>query len=275
MKYISRVLSNGTEMPSIGLGVWQSRPGKEVQNAVLYALDAGYRLIDTAMVYGNESDVGEAIRNSQVPREDIFITTKLWHTDHGYEKTKKAFEESMKKLKLDYIDLYLIHFPATPLVAESWRAMEELYKEGYIRAIGVSNFHEQHLKQLLKTAELTPMVDQVEYHPYLAHKSLRAFLKKYNIQMEAWSPLGMGRLVDDRNIADIANKYGKTVPQIILKWNLQTEVIPLPKSVHKKFIGENIDIFDFQLSSKDMNYINSLDENHHTGTNPDDFPTYN
>lgn len=262
-------LNNGIKIPQLGLGVWQSQRGEETQKAVSYALKTGYRHIDTAKIYGNEYDVGKAIKESEIPREDIFITTKLWNIDHGYSQTKTAFETSLKMLDTDYIDLYLIHFPIGGAIYETWKAMEELYKDGYIKAIGVSNFNQEHLDYLMNNANIVPMINQVEYHPYLSHDSLQNYCKKLNIILEAWSPLGSGRFIDDLNFKKIADKYHKTIPQVILRWEIERGVVTLPKSVHQKYIKENIEIFDFKLDSADIGYINSLNRDWHTGTNPD------
>lgn len=263
-------LSNGVKMPLIGLGVWQSKSGSEVQNAIRHALDVGYRHIDTAMIYYNESDVGKAVRSHQIDREDVFITTKLWSTDQGYERTKTAFFKSLRELNMDYVDLYLIHFPSSNKIQESWKAIEELYQRGYIRAIGVSNFHSQHIEYLKETAEIMPMVNQVEFHPYLSQKQLREYTQSQGIQFEAWSPLGMGKLVNDRNLISLSKDIGKSIPQIILRWNIQHGIVTLPKSVHKDYIEQNFDIFDFALTDQQMQFIDSLNCNFRLGPNPDD-----
>lgn len=265
------VLANGVEMPWLGLGVWKAQLGGEVENAVKAALQTGYRSIDTAAVYKNEEGVGKALAESEVPREELFITTKVWNDDQGYETTLKAFEESRKKLGLEYIDLYLIHWPVKGKYKETWRAMEKLYKEGLIRAIGVSNFHVHHLKDLISDAEIKPMVDQIEFHPYLTQKELLSFCKEEQIQMEAWSPLMQGEFVGVDLLKELAEKYGKTPAQIILRWDLEHGVVTIPKSVKEHRIQENANLFDFELSQEDMDRVDGLHRNHRFGSNPDNF----
>lgn len=265
------ILANGVEMPWLGLGVWKARLGGEVENAVKAALQTGYRSIDTAAVYKNEEGVGKALAESEVPREELFITTKVWNDDQGYETTLKAFEESRKKLGLEYIDLYLIHWPVKGKYKETWRAMEKLYKEGLVRAIGVSNFHVHHLKDLISDAEVKPMVDQVEFHPYLTQKELRSFCNEEQIQMEAWSPLMQGEFVQVDLLKELAQKYGKTPAQILLRWDLEHGVVTIPKSVKEHRIRENTDLFDFELSQEDMDRVDGLHRNHRFGPNPDNF----
>lgn len=265
------VLANGVEMPWLGLGVWKAQVGGEVENAVKAALETGYRSIDTAAVYKNEEGVGKALAESEVPREELFITTKVWNDDQGYETTLKAFEESRKKLGLEYIDLYLIHWPVKGKYKETWRTMEKLYKEGLIRAIGVSNFHVHHLKDLISDAEIKPMVDQIEFHPYLTQKELLSFCKEEQIQMEAWSPLMQGEFVGVDLLKELAEKYGKTPAQIILRWDLEHGVVTIPKSVKEHRIQENANLFDFELSQEDMDRVDGLHRNHRFGSNPDNF----
>ena len=214
-------LANGVEMPRLGLGVWKAKDGEEVQNAVKAAIQTGYRLIDTAAVYKNEEGVGKAIKESGVSREDLFITTKVWNDDQGYESTLQAFEESRKKLGLEYIDLYLIHWPVKGRYKETWKALEKLYEDGLVKAIGVSNFQVHHLKDLLSDAKVKPMVNQVEFHPYLTQKELLSYCNEENIQLEAWSPLMQGEVVRVDVIKELAEKYGKTPAQIVLRWDLQ------------------------------------------------------
>ncbi len=265
------VLANGVEMPWLGLGVWKARLGGEVENAVKAALETGYRSIDTAAVYKNEEGVGKALAETEVPREELFITTKVWNDDQGYETTLKAFEESRKKLGLEYIDLYLIHWPKKGKYKDTWKAMEKLYKEGLVRAIGVSNFHVHHLKDLISDAEVKPMVDQVEFHPYLTQKELLAYCKEEKIQMEAWSPLMQGEFIRVDLLKELAKKYGKTPSQIILRWDLQHEVVTIPKSVKEHRIQENADLYDFELSQEDMERIDALHKNYRFGPDPDTF----
>ncbi|MHC5227498.1 aldo/keto reductase [Enterococcus sp. LJL99] len=267
----NKELSNGTQIPRLGLGVWKVEDGDEVVSSVKWALEAGYRLIDTAAVYKNEAGVGEGIRQSGIPREEIYITTKLWNSDQGYESTLKAFDESLRKLGLDYVDLYLIHWPVGGKFEESWKAMEEIYESGRAKAIGVSNFHEHHINDLLKEAKVVPMVDQIELHPSLTQEPLRDFLKEKNIAVEAWSPLGQGKLLEHPVLVELGEKYGKTSAQVIIRWHLQNDTIVIPKSTHKERIDENFDVFDFELSEEDMTKINELNKNERFGSNPDKF----
>ncbi|OIJ16806.1 glyoxal reductase [Anaerobacillus alkalilacustris] len=266
-------LHNGVEMPWFGLGVFKMQDGQEAVSAVKSALELGYRSIDTASVYRNEEGVGQAIAEFSIPREELFITTKVWNSEQGYETTLAAFDESMKKLGLDYLDLYLVHWPMPEKgkYKETWKALEKLYKDGRIRAIGVSNFQVHHLEDLMSDCEIVPMVNQVEYHPRLTQKELHDFCKKNKIQLEAWSPLMQGQLLDDPTLMEIANKYNKSVAQVILRWDLQNEVVTIPKSVKPERMKENADIFDFELCTEDMKKINSLNEDRRVGPNPDEF----
>lgn len=263
-------LHNGVAMPWLGLGVWKSKEGSEVVEAVKMALSAGYRSIDTAAAYGNEAGVGQGIAASGVKREEIFVTTKVWNADQGYDTTLAAFDTSMDKLGLDVLDLYLIHWPTKGKYKETWKALEKLYKDGKVRAIGVCNFQTHHLEDLMRDAEIVPMVNQVEYHPLLTQKPLLAYCKQHNIQLEAWSPLMQGNL-DQPELAKLADKYGKTPAQIILRWDLQHGVITIPKSVRQHRIEENAAIFDFELNSEDMAAIDALNENRRFGPDPDNF----
>ena len=267
----STVLHNGVKMPWLGLGVYKAQEGTEVINAVKTAIKHGYRSIDTAALYQNEEGVGQAIRECGIPREELFITTKVWNSDQGYENTLKAFDTSIQKLGLEYIDLYLIHWPVAGKYKESWKALEKLYKDGRVRAIGVSNFQIHHLEDLMSEAEIKPMVNQVEYHPSLTQKELQSFCKQEGIQLEAWSPLKKGQLQEDPTIVEISNKYQKTPAQIIIRWDLQNEVVTIPKSVKEHRIIENADVFDFELSADDMNKIDGLNKNERTGADPDNF----
>lgn len=264
-------LHNGIEMPWFGLGVFKVEDGSEVINSVKAAIEAGYKSIDTAAIYGNEEGVGKAIAESNVPREELFITTKVWNSEQGYDSTLAAFEESMKKLGLEYLDLYLIHWPVPKQnkYKETWKALETLYKDGRVRAIGVSNFKEHHLMDLLEDCEVVPMVNQVEYHPRLTQTSLHEFCKQNRIQLEAWSPLMQGGLFEEPTLQEIAQKYGKSTAQVILRWDLQNEVVTIPKSVKPHRIQENANIFDFELSSEDMEKINSLNQDQRVGSDPD------
>lgn len=263
-------LHNGVKMPVLGIGVWRVDDGAEVETTIKYALEAGYRSIDTAAGYNNEDGVGNALKESNIPREEIFVTTKVWNAHQGYDSTLQAFEDSMRKLKLDYLDLYLIHWPVKGKYNDTWRAMEKLYNEGRIRAIGVCNFHTHHLEDLMENAEVVPMVNQVECHPLLTQVELREFCKKNKIQFEAWSPLMQGNL-DLPLLKQQGKKYKKTPAQIVLRWDLQSEIVTIPKSVHENRIIENANVFDFELSSDDMDEIDNLNENKRFGGNPDNF----
>lgn len=264
-------LHNGTEMPWFGLGVWKVENGSEVVESVKAALKAGYRSIDTAAVYKNEEGVGQGIKDSGVPREEIFVTSKVWNGDQGYETTLQAFEDSLSRLGLEYLDLYLIHWPVGGKYKETWRALEKLYKDGRVRAIGVSNFHVHHLEDLLKSAEIKPMVDQVELHPRLSQKELRDYCKTNGIQLEAWSPLMQGKLLNNEVLREISKKYGKSPAQIILRWDIQSGVVTIPKSVKEHRIIENAAIFDFILSDEDIKKIDNLNQDERVGPDPDNF----
>ena len=262
-------LNNGVEMPWFGLGVFLSKEGDEVINAVKYALDYGYLSIDTAAVYRNEVGVGKAIRESGVPRSEIFLTSKVWNSDQGYEKTLKAFDDSLNRLETDYLDLYLIHWPKGDLSVETWKALEKIYAEGRAKAIGVSNFLVHHLQDLLPHATVKPAVNQVEFHPELIQPGLYDFCREQNIQLQAWSPIMKGRVNDIPVIKALAVKYGKTPAQIVLRWDLQKGVVTIPKSVNPERIRSNADIFDFELSLEDMAKIDSLDKHARIGPDPD------
>lgn len=256
-------LNNGVQMPLEGFGVFQVPDAAQCEQAVSDALEAGYRLIDTAAAYMNEEAVGNAIRTSDIPRKDLFITTKLWVQDADYESAKKAFETSLNKLGLEYLDLYLIHQPFHDYYG-AWRAMEELYKEGRIRAIGVSNFYPDRLVDLCVNAEIIPAVNQVECHPFFQQKDALKVMKEYGVQPEAWGPFAEGKNNFFQNpiLAEIAAKYGKSVAQVALRWNVQRGVVVIPKSVHKERIQENFNIWDFELSDKDMDTISDMDIGH-------------
>lgn len=262
-------LHNGVKMPWMGLGVFKVEEGEEVVESVKAALRNGYISIDTAAIYGNEEGVGKAIKESGIPREDLFITTKLWNSEQGYEKTLKAFETSMEKLGLDYLDLYLIHWPGKDKYKDTWKAFEKLHKDGKIRAIGVSNFQVHHLEDLMSEAEVKPMVNQVEFHPHLTQKELLAFCKEQGIALEAWSPLKQGQLLDEPLLKEIAEKYNKSVAQVILRWDLQHGVITIPKSTKEHRIIENADVFDFELSQEEVEKIDSLNQDSRAGSHPD------
>ncbi|PKJ57798.1 2,5-diketo-D-gluconic acid reductase [Bacillus sp. SN32] len=254
-------LNNGVKMPIIGFGVYQVPDAQECENAVYEALMAGYRLIDTASGYLNEEAVGRAIKRSSVPREELFITTKLWIQDAGYESAKIAFSKSLSKLQLDYLDLYLIHQPYGDYYG-AWRAMEDLYREGKIRAIGVSNFHPDRLMDLIMHNEIVPAVNQIETHPFYQQKESAAFMKEQGVQHESWAPFAEGRnnMFSNEVLTSIAEKHNKSVAQVVLRWLVQREVVTIPKSVRKERIVENFDIFDFELSLEDIEQISTLDK---------------
>jgi len=261
-------LNNGINMPYLGLGVFQS---ERVTNAVIHAIETGYRHIDTAAIYNNEVEVGEAIRQSGIDRSEIFLVSKVWNTDQGYNSTFKAYENSLNRLKVDYLDLYLIHWPVKNKFIETWTALEELYKKGKIRAIGVSNFLKHHLDELLPNSSIIPMVNQMEFHPYLVQQDLIDFCAKKGIQYEAWSPLMKGKIIDIELLKNIALKYSKTTAQVVLRWEIQKGVITIPKSSNPNRIVENADLFDFELSTEDMRLIDRLDRNYRVGPDPNNF----
>lgn len=270
-------LSNGVEIPWVGFGTWQTPDGDTAVNAVKQALVSGYRHIDTAAAYKNEGSVGQAIKESGVAREDIFITSKLWNEDRGYENTKKAFENTLKELGTDYLDLYLIHWPANEkqfddwkeINLDTWKAMTELYKEGKIKAIGVSNFMTNHLEALLN-AEVKPMVNQIEYHPGYTQDAVVDLCRKHDILVEAWSPIGSGRLLENEELTKIADKYEKSVAQLCIRYVLQNDVLPLPKSVTPSRIEENTDIFDFEIMEQDMKTIDAMENVGFSGMDPNE-----
>ncbi len=253
-------LNNGVEMPLLGFGVFQVTNLEECERSVLDAIETGYRLIDTAASYKNEEAVGKAIKKSGVAREELFVTTKLWIQSNGYEGTKKAFENSLKKLQLDYLDLYLIHQPYGDVYGE-WRAMQDLYKEGKIRAIGVSNFHPDRLMDLMIHNEIVPAVNQIETHPFHQQIETQQFLEEHHVQIESWGPFAEGKnnIFQNELLLSIAKKYNKSIAQVILRWLTQRGVVAIPKSVRKERMEENCSIFDFELSAEDMETIKTLD----------------
>ena len=265
-------MNDGREIPVIGFGVWQV-PDDVVVDAALAALESGYRHIDTAYLYYNERGVGEALRRSGLDREDVFITTKVWNTDQGYDETLRAFDTSTELLGIDEVDLYLIHWPtpARDLYLDSWRALIRLREEGRARSIGVSNFHEAHLRRIIDETGVIPAINQIELHPWLPQAHLRDVDTRLGIRTEAWSPLGSGRLVDDLVLAEVGRKHGNTTAQVMVRWSLQLGNIVLQKSVTPARIAENIDVFDFELDDADMAAIATLESGRRTGPNPDDF----
>jgi diketogulonate reductase-like aldo/keto reductase len=265
-------LNNGLKMPQLGFGVWQV-PDDQATEAVEIALKVGYTSIDTAMIYKNEKGVGRAIAESSVPREELFITTKVWNADQGYEKTLRAFEESLDRLGLDYIDLYLIHWPTPNFdqYVDTYKALEKLYHDGRVKAIGVCNFEIEHLERILKECEVVPVLNQVECHPYLAQNELKEFCAKHNIFLEAWSPLEQGgEVLQDEVVQKIAAAHSKSPAQVVLRWHLQNNTIVIPKSVTPSRIEENFNVFDFELSANEMNEISKLNRNRRKGPNPND-----
>jgi diketogulonate reductase-like aldo/keto reductase len=252
-------LNNDVEMPVLGLGTWQIQ-GKEAEKSVLYALDVDYRHIDTASAYYNEEAVGRAVRKSGIPREEVFITTKLWNDDHGYESAITACDRSLKKLGLSYIDLYLIHWPVENLRSETWKALETLLESGKCRAIGVSNFTIHHLEQLMGQSTTVPAVNQVEFSPYLYQKKLLDFCMAHGIQLEAYSPLTRGSRLKDPRLVTIAKQHGKSAAQILIRWALQSGIVAIPKASTREHIRENADVFDFDIASEDMEALNSFNE---------------
>ncbi|CAL65815.1 aldo/keto reductase [Christiangramia forsetii] len=265
------ILSNGIHMPYLGLGVYKAKNGEEINSAIKEALNAGYRLIDTAAFYGNEEGVGKAIRESGISREDIFITSKIWIEDQGTNTTRKALETSLKKLGMDYLDLYLIHWPVPDKYLETWKVLQELYEEGKIRAIGVSNCLIHQLEEIRSLGGVQPMVLQNEFHPKLIQQEIIEYCAENQIQYQAWSPLMRGEILDNSLIHKIAEKYRKSEAQIVLRWDLQKGVATIPKSIHRDRIIENANIFDFELTEYEVESIDKLEDNTRTGAHPDHF----
>lgn len=271
------ILNDGYSLPLIGFGTYKT---EDTLMSVQAAIESGYRLIDTASIYGNEKEVGEAVKRTRVPRQHLYITSKVWRTDLGYDATRKAFRNTLKRLSLEYLDLYLIHWPANSknykdwvkVNAETWRAMEELQDEGHIRSIGVSNFWPEHLEELLNTAKVPPAVNQIEYHPGYQQTTVVDYCQSQNIALQAWSPLTRGWFQDHPLLNEIAGKHGKTVSQIILRWTVQQGLLPLPKSSRPQRIKENIDIFDFELSRDEMSAVTNMQPQGFSGERPDIWP---
>lgn len=271
-------LNNGVLIPQPGFGTFMTKDGEEAIQAVKWAVETGYRHIDTAAIYNNEKGVGEGIRQCGVSREELFVTSKVWNSERGYDKTLKAFDKTMDDLGLDYLDLYLIHWPAnerqfgkkaSKLNQETWRAMEKLYEEGRIKAIGVSNFMPHHIERLMEKATVKPAVNQIEFHPGLLQKECVEFCKEQEITVEAWSPLGRGELIFDELLMGLAEKYGSTVAQLIIRWVMQHDIVPLVKSTKQTRIEENFQVFDFEISGEDMQRIDEM-KPVRMGPDPDD-----
>lgn len=263
-------LSNGVEMPRFGLGVWRSEAGQETEDAVRWALEAGYVHVDTAALYANEYEVGKIVKSGIVPRDKVFVTSKVWTDNLSYEGTKKAFDESMDKLGLDYLDLYLVHWPVNDWQG-AWRALEEIYQDGRVKAIGVSNFLQHHLEELFELSDTRPVVNQYEMHPYLQQPELRAFCQDNDIAVTAWAPIMKGKVLDVPELVEIGEKYGKSAVQVTLRWLLQLDVIAIPKSVNQNRIQANCDLYDFSLTDEEMTSINALDKDERVGIHPDKF----
>lgn len=261
-------MNNGVQIPRLGLGMYRSPKGQKSVSSVLYALEFGYRHVDTAALYNNEREVGDAVKESGVPRDQIFITTKLWNDDHGYDKALRAFDKSMKELNLDFIDLYLIHWPVPDKRKDSWKALQKIYQDGRCRSIGVSNYLIRHLDELLSETDASPVVNQVEFSPFLYQKELLEYCRSRNILLEAYSPLTKGKRLNDKNVRKIANKYGKTSAQILIRWGLQHDIVVLAKSNRVERIEENGSVFDFEIDAEDMRFLDSLDENYRTSWDP-------
>ncbi len=262
-------LNNGVKMPWVGLGVFLVEPGDECSFSVKTALELGYRHIDTASFYRNEESVARGVKESGVPREEIFITSKVWNDEQGYDETLRAFDQSLEKLETDYLNLFLIHWPIKGKFPDTWKALEKLYADGRVRAIGVSNFLVHHLEELQSNANIPPAVNQVEFHPFLLQKPLLDYCKSQEIQLEAWSPLTRGKYLDNEVITEIAQNHGKSNAQVLIRWDLQHEVVTIPKSVHRERIAENAQVFDFELSDEEMRKLDALDTETRIGPHPD------
>lgn len=265
-------LNNGLKMPQLGFGVWQVE-NDQATDAVSKAIETGYTSIDTAMIYQNEEGVGKALKETTVPREELFITTKVWNSDQGYENTLRAFDESLERLGLEYVDLYLIHWPTPEFdeYVDTYKALEKLYKDGKVKAIGVCNFEIEHLERLMKECEVKPVLNQVECHPHLAQNELKEFCAKHDIFVEAWSPLEQGgEVLQNEVITKIAEAHGKSPAQVVLRWHLQNNTIVIPKSVTPSRIEENFNVFDFELSDEEMKQIDGLNKDRRKGPHPNE-----
>lgn len=275
MNLQTTTLNNGIKMPVLGYGVFRVENGAELAEAVKTAIKKGYRSIDTAQIYGNEEMVGqgikEAIAEGLVTREELFITSKVWNAGLNYEDALAAYDDSLSKMGLDYLDLYLIHWPGHDQYLDAYKALETIYKEGRVRSIGVSNFQVHHLENLLKETEIKPVINQIEFHPRLTQQEVRNYCTGHDIQVEAWSPLMNGELLKDATIQSIAAKHNKTAAQIVLKWDLQHQVVTIPKTMTESRMEENINVFDFELTTEEMAQIDALNENFRCGPNPDEF----
>jgi len=264
-------LADGNQMPVLGLGTWRAQEGGEVEQAVRIALELGYRLIDTASAYGNEAGVGRAIADCGIPRDQLFITTKVWNSDQGFDSTLKAASDSLARLGLDYVDLYLIHWPVVGKFADTWRALERLHQDGLARSIGVSNFMQHHLDELLASASRLPVVNQIEHHPHLQQPELIEYCRQQRIQVECWSPLMKGEVFALQPLQDIAQQYGKNAGQVALRWQLQKGLVTIPKSTKRANIESNSQVFDFGLTDEQMAAIDALDQGRRIGPDPDNF----
>ena len=266
-------LNNGVEMPALGLGVFQVEDGQTVINSIKYAVDAGYRLIDTALIYNNEKGVGTGIKECGIAREKLFITSKLWNSSQGYDSTLAAFEITMSDLQLDYLDLYLIHWPLpkNKNYIATWKAMEKLHKDGRIRAIGLSNFEPEWIQDIIDECEVVPTVNQVECHPYFQQTKLHTYCKEKGIIMQAWGPLAQGKIFGDKELEKLAAKYGKTVAQFVIRWELQSGITTIPKSINQDRIVSNADVFDFEIDQNDMEAMKKFDTGTRIGPDPHDF----
>lgn len=262
------LLDNGVDIPILGFGTYQSKAGNETQNAVRLALDYGYRHIDTAAIYGNENDVAKAIQDSKVDLNDLFITTKVWNADQGYDNTLKALDQSLLKLNMDYVDMYLVHWPQPGLRLDTWKAMMTIYEQGKARAIGISNYTEKHIDELLIDSPIVPGVNQIEMTPYLYQKELAEHCLKNRIQIESYSPLTQGKKINEPRLVALANKYGKTAGQMLIRWSIEHNFIVLPKSTNAERIKENAEVFDFSITKEDLDFMDSWDENFRVSWNP-------